>query len=94
MTETLIMKEEKHMNDLAITVQKVINTIQGIEIRATEENLDRMLACIKTLGSVRDRMFAMNAEMERQNANAEPEEENLPEMEVQEIEPAQQDEEA
>lgn len=37
---------------MAEKLQMVVNTIQGLEIRATEENMSHLLACIQVLRQV------------------------------------------
>lgn len=78
------------MRDIAITVQKVINTLNGLEIKATDHNLEGMLASIQALGNIRDRLLEISDMAEQRPTENEPEEENLPEVEVQEIEPAEE----
>ena len=49
-------------------VQAVINTLQGLDIKATYENMDKLLGCLQMLGKVRDRL---NAEVNDGNDHAE-----------------------
>ena len=37
-------------------VQAVINTLQGLDIKATYENMDKLLGCLQMLAKVRDRL--------------------------------------
>lgn len=39
-------------------VQAVINTLQGLDIKTTYENMDKLLGCLQMLAKVRDRLNA------------------------------------
>lgn len=45
------------MKELAETVQKVINTLQDLDIKSTYDNMNRLLGCQETLANVRDRLM-------------------------------------
>ena len=42
------------MMNLSVKIQMVIDTIQGVEIKATRDNVDRILGCIQLLESIQD----------------------------------------
>jgi len=42
------------MKELAIEIQKVMNTLEGLDIRSTYDNLNRLLGSLQVLASVRD----------------------------------------
>lgn len=44
------------MKELAETIQKVINTLQDLDIKSTYDNMNRLLGCQETLANVRDRL--------------------------------------
>ena len=49
-------------------IQAVINTLQGLDIKATYDNMDKLLGCLQMLGKVRDQL---NAEVKDGNDHAE-----------------------
>lgn len=57
------MGEKKVTADM---VQAVINTLQGLDIKASYENMDKLLGCLQMLAKVRD---ALNAPAEVENGN-------------------------
>ena len=46
------------MNDQATKIQVVINTLQAMEIKATFDNMNHMMAVLKILAEVRDAIAA------------------------------------
>lgn len=44
------------MKELAEKIQMVMNTLEGIEIKSTVNNMDRLLGSLQMLGSVRDEL--------------------------------------
>ena len=44
------------MNDLAAKIQRVINTIETINIQATFDNMNKLLGSLQTLAEVRDEL--------------------------------------
>ena len=56
------MKEQANM------IQMVISTLEGLDIKSSYENMDRLLGCMQTLAKVRD---ALNAEVKDGNDHAE-----------------------
>ena len=48
------------MNDQATKIQVVINTLQAMEIKATFDNMNHMMAVLKILAEVRDAIAAPN----------------------------------
>ena len=56
------------MKEHANLIQMVINTLESLDIKATYNNMDRLLGCMQSLAKVRD---ALNAEVEDGNDQAE-----------------------
>lgn len=54
----------------ADTIQAVINTLEGLDIKSTYDNLDKLLGCMQTLSKVRDALKS-NAEVNDGNDHAE-----------------------
>lgn len=52
------------MSKNAEEIQKVINTLEGLDIKPTYENMNRLLGCMQVLANVRD-------DLERQEAKTE-----------------------
>lgn len=42
------------MNETAREIQKIINTLQALNITATEDNMRKLLACLEHLAEIRD----------------------------------------
>ena len=42
------------MDDSVEKLQRVINTIQDIDIKSTFDNMNKLLGCLQTLAEVRD----------------------------------------
>ena len=40
--------------DYSIQIQNVITTLEGLEIKATYNNMDRLLGCMQLLAKIRD----------------------------------------
>jgi hypothetical protein len=51
------------MNDQATKIQVVINTLQAMEIKATFDNMNHMMAVLKILAEVRDAIAAPGEEI-------------------------------
>lgn len=47
-------------------IQAIINTLQALDIKATYENMDKLLGCMQLLAKVRD---ALKAEKEADDGN-------------------------
>lgn len=45
------------MNELANMIQKVINTLQGIDIKASYDNVNHMMGVYGTLAQVREELL-------------------------------------
>lgn len=57
------------MQELANTIQKVINTLQDLDIKSTYDNMNRLLGCQETLANVRDRLMESKPIDEQPNDN-------------------------
>lgn len=44
------------MKELAVEIQKVLNTLEGLDIRPTYDNMNRLLGCMQVLVNVRDEL--------------------------------------
>ena len=42
------------MEEMVTRIQSVINTLEGLDIRSTYENMDRLLGCLQVLAKIRD----------------------------------------
>lgn len=42
--------------DTASMIQAVISTLEGLDIKSTYENMDRLLGCMQTLKKIRDEL--------------------------------------
>ena len=42
--------------DYAKDIQIVISTLEGLEIKSTYENMDRLLGCLQLLAKIRDEL--------------------------------------
>ena len=51
------------MNDQATKIQVAINTLQAMEIKATFDNMNHMMAVLKLLADVRDAIATPNEEV-------------------------------
>lgn len=56
--------------DHAAQIQNVITTLEGLEIKSTYENMDRLLGCMQVLANVRDEL-TKTPEVKDGNADAE-----------------------
>ena len=53
--------------DYSIQIQNVITTLEGLEIKATYNNMDRLLGCMQVLAKIRDEL----REVKTENADSE-----------------------
>ena len=44
------------MNENAVKIQNVMTTIESLDIKATYENMNKLLGCLQVLASVRDEL--------------------------------------
>ena len=44
--------------ELASKIQAVINTLEGLDIKATYDNMNRLLGSLQTLAAIRDELQA------------------------------------
>ena len=56
--------------DHATSIQNVISTLQGLEIKSTYGNMDRLLGCIQLLSKIRDEL-RKQPEVKDENADTE-----------------------
>jgi len=54
-----LFKEGNPMNELAEKLQRVINTIETVDIKATFDNMNKLLGSLQTLAEVRDALTNM-----------------------------------
>jgi len=57
------------MKELAVEIQKVLNTLECLDIKPTYDNMNRLLGCMQVLASVRDKLE--EGETDDGNADAE-----------------------
>ena len=50
------------MKHIADDLQKIINTIEGLDIKSTYDNMNRLLGCLQLLIKDRDELLAHDAE--------------------------------
>ena len=50
------------MKHIADDLQKIINTIEGLDIKSTYDNMNRLLGCLQLLIKDRDELIAYEAE--------------------------------
>ena len=55
------------MNELTTKIQAVINTLEGLDIKSTFDNMNKLLGCQQTLVDVRDELQRMEVKV---NGNA------------------------
>lgn len=56
--------------DYATDIQNIITTLEGLEIKSTINNMDRLLGCMQLLAKIRDEM-RKTPEVKDGNADAE-----------------------
>lgn len=56
------------MKEQADKIQAVINTLEGLDIKSTYENMNKILGCMQVLAGIRDEL---NKEGQNGNADAE-----------------------
>jgi len=55
------------MEDIILKIQAVMNTLEGLDIKSTYDNMNRILGSLQTLAEVRDQL------REVANGNSDPE---------------------
>lgn len=55
------------MEELTNKIQAVINTLEGLDIKSTFDNMNKLLGCQQTLADVRDELKRMEV---KANGNA------------------------
>jgi len=50
------------MSKNAEAIQKVINTLEGLDIKPTYDNMNRLLGCMQVLANVRDNLEKQEGE--------------------------------
>lgn len=77
------------MNEMAIEIQKVMNTLQDLNMKPTFDNVHIMSACMDVLATVRDKLMGIGQQQTVHTSPApEPENEQIEESieaEVEEI---------
>lgn len=54
--------------DTVVMIQAVISTLEGLDIKSTYENMDKLLGCMQTLAKVRDALREVKTDAGTDNA--------------------------